>query len=190
MWRLSACTRQAPGSFAARMKRFSGWLIGRHATEWDRQTLINHGGSGRAGSLRGDGALPTEFPMTAHFGRACIYDGQQRLEDRAQQERAGQGASAFTPWLHSIHALFQHLPFLTVIESYEIVFLFYVAAGLGSKLKHTSSWRPRASHVTGTKWHWWNLFFLWYWLWGLTSASPFPTLTAIFYVSFCCHSYK
>lgn len=166
MWRLSACTRQPPGSFAASMKRFSGWLIGRHGTEWDRQTLIDHGGSGRAGSLRGDGALPTEFPMTAHFGRACIYDGQQRLYDRAHQERAVQGAAAFTSWLHSIHALFQHLPFLTLIESYEIVFLFYVAAGLcrgwvnANKLKRTSSWCPGASSFTGTKWHWWIIFFL------------------------------
>lgn len=119
--------------------------------------------------------------------KGCMTERHRREQCRA---------AAFTSWLHSIHALFQHLPFLALRESYEIVFLFYVAAGLcrgwvnANKLKRTSSWRPGASYFTGTKWHWWILFFLWYWLWGLTFVSPSPTLAAIFYVSFCCHSYK
>lgn len=147
MWRLCAGSRQPPGSFAACTKLFSGWLIGRHGTEGDRHTLTNHGGSGRGGSLRGDGALPTEFPMTAPFGRACIGDGQRRLEDGAQQERAAQGACAFTSWLHSVHALFQ--PCLTLIGSYEMLLPSHVAAGL---CRTTQRQRSRASRSHLLSW--------------------------------------
>lgn len=188
MWRLSACTRQPPGSFAACMKRFSGWLIGHHGTEWDRQTLIIHGGSGRAGSLRGDDALPTEFPMTAHFWKGLYIWWSAKAARQSTTGESRTEAAAFTSWLHSIHALFQHLPFLTLIESYEILFLycfsffliwlqFFASSNVSAnKLKHTSSQHPGASYFTGTKWHWWIIFFLWYWLWGLTSVLPSTTL--------------
>lgn len=102
--------------------------------------------------------------------------------------RAVQGAHAFTSWLHFIQALFKHLSFPNLIESYEMVLFFHVHAVLwrgwvnANKPKCTSSWLHAASYFTGTKWHWWILFFLWYWRWGLTSVSPSPTLTAIFYL--------
>lgn len=50
--------------------RLPPWTTLCHGTEWDRDTLVIHGGSSRAGFPCGVFALPTEFPMTVHLVRA------------------------------------------------------------------------------------------------------------------------
>lgn len=208
MWRLSACTRQPPGSFAACMKRFSGWLIGRHGTEWDRQTLIIHGGSGRAGSLRGDGALPTEFPMTAHFWKGLYiwWSAKAARQSTTGESRTGSRCFHLMTSLYprfvpasalsdADRKLWNSFPFYFFF--FYLLFFFNVAAGLcrgWCQCKQTQTHQFLASRSQLLYWDKVTLMNSFLPL-ILTVRTYFcltisNSKTAIFYVSFCCHSYK
>lgn len=59
----------------------------RHGTKWDRETLPNLGGSSRAEFPYRAGMLPTEFPMTIHFGRAWNHVAFWRLSTKNMKKQ-------------------------------------------------------------------------------------------------------
>lgn len=130
------------------------------------------------------------------FLKGLVYLMVSKQESRT-------GAAASTSWLHSIHALFQHLPFLTLIESYEILFpsyflfFFNLAAVFcleWCQCKQTQTHQFPASRSQLLYWDKVTLMncFLPLILTVRTyfCLTIYNSKTAIFYVSFCSQSYK
>lgn len=103
-----------------------------HGTGWDRETLLVHGGSGRAGGPCRVCVPPTEFPMTVHF---------VGLETWWLMKAGGQCTKQCPPRAEgtvSAQHTFITLCFITWMQSFSsdhLVHLHYIHSSVSKELK-------------------------------------------------------